>query len=61
MSGRVMSAIEPPMGGIEFPQDRLASMSRAKVEDRASYSVTACYANPDGDLEKSEIFNAAET
>jgi hypothetical protein len=46
MSGRVISSSEPRMGGIEFPPDRLASTSRAKVEDRAPYSVTACYANP---------------
>jgi phosphohistidine phosphatase SixA len=55
MSGRVMSASEPPMGGIEFPPDRLASMSRAKVEDRASYSVTACYANPDEILKSPKL------
>ena len=37
MSDQVMSAVPP---------DRLASTSRAKVEDRALYNVTACYANP---------------
>src|ERR1700746_155008 len=31
---------------VGFPPDRLASTSAAKVEYRASYSVTACYANP---------------
>jgi hypothetical protein len=36
MSDWAMSASEPPRGG----------MSPAKVEDRAPYSVTACYANP---------------
>lgn len=46
MSDRTMSASEPPRGRIGFPPDRLASTSPAKVEDRASYSVTACYANP---------------
>jgi len=46
MSDRLMSAREPPMGGIGLPPDRLASTSRAKVEDRAPSSVTACYANP---------------
>ena len=37
MSDRVMSAVPP---------DRLASTSLAKVEDRAPYSFTPCYANP---------------
>jgi hypothetical protein len=46
MSDRTMSASEPPRGRIGFPPDRLASTSPAKVEDRAPYSVTACYANP---------------
>jgi hypothetical protein len=46
MSARTMSASEPPRGGMGFSPDRLASTSPAKVEDRASYSVTACYANP---------------
>ena len=46
MSDRLMSAREPPMGGIGLPPDRLASTSPAKVEDRAPDSVTACYANP---------------
>jgi hypothetical protein len=55
MSGRVMSASEPPMGGIEFPPDRLASTSRAKVEDRAPHSVTACYANPDEILKSPKL------
>jgi hypothetical protein len=41
-----MSTSEPPRGRIGFPPDRLASTSPAKVEDRAPYSVTACYANP---------------
>jgi hypothetical protein len=55
MSGRVMSASEPQMGGIEFPPDRLASTSRAKVENRAPYSVTACYANPDEILKSPKL------
>jgi hypothetical protein len=55
MSGRVMSASEPQMGGIEFPPDRSASTSRAKVEDRAPYSATACYANPDEILKSPEL------
>src|ERR1700745_3693046 len=46
MSDQAMSASEPPRGGMGFPPDRLASTSPAKVEDRAPYSVTACYANP---------------
>jgi hypothetical protein len=54
MSDRTMSASEPPRGRIGFPPDRLASTSPAKVEDRASYSVTACYANP------SEILKSPE-
>src|SRR5207237_9728354 len=33
MSDRLMSAREPPMGGIGLPPDRLASTSRAKVEE----------------------------
>jgi hypothetical protein len=52
MSDRAMSASQPPRGGIGFPPDRLASTSPAKVEGRAPYSVTACYANP------SEILNS---
>jgi hypothetical protein len=46
MSDRGMSASEPPRGGTGFPPDRLASASPAKVEGRAPYSVTTCYANP---------------
>ena len=46
MSDRVMSAVPP---------DRLASASRAKVEDRTSYSVTACYANPDEILKSPKL------
>ena len=55
MSDRVMSASEPPMGRIGFPPDRLASTSPAKVEDRAPYSVTACYANPNEILKSPKL------
>ena len=55
MSDRAMNASEPPRGGIGFPPDRLASTSRAKVEDRAPYSVTACYANPDEILKSPKL------
>jgi hypothetical protein len=46
MSDRVISACEPPMSGIGFQPDRLASTSPAKVKDLTPHSVTACYANP---------------
>ena len=55
MSDPVMSACEPPMGGIGFPPDRLASTSPAKVEDLAPYSVTACYANPNEILKSPKL------
>jgi hypothetical protein len=55
MSDRVMSACEPPMGGIGFQPDRLASTSPAKVKDLAPHSVTACYANPNEILKSPKL------
>jgi hypothetical protein len=55
MSDWVMSACEPPMGGVGFQPDRLASTSPAKVEDLAPHSVTACYANPNEILKSPKL------
>jgi LysR substrate binding domain len=55
MSDRGMSASEPPRGGTGFPPDRSASASPAKVEGRAPYSVTTCYANPNEILKSPQL------